>query len=183
MVYMTNCPTCGYNGVDGDKCPYCGNKKVTDSGAANIDDYSQLFAEIKKCESCEKEFDYHMWHSDKGWVCKECFKAKCKSCEKEFDYHMIFSNYKGKVCKECFEEKCEKCKDIKIWKDLEERELDYFEYNSICKKCNLSSCWWCEELIIRSDKNYSEIYFEAIDCTLKGYIHNECDEESLNQDG
>jgi hypothetical protein len=27
---MTNCPTCGYNGVDGDQCPYCGNQDETD---------------------------------------------------------------------------------------------------------------------------------------------------------
>ena len=35
----------------------------------------------------------------------------------------------------------------------------------------------------KAQKLYGEINFEAIDCTLKGYIHNECDEESLNQDG
>ncbi len=32
MVYMWNCPKCGYNHVDGDQCPYCGNDGETDTG-------------------------------------------------------------------------------------------------------------------------------------------------------
>ena len=154
MVYMTNCPTCGYNGVDGDKCPYCGNEEVTDSVPANANPnryYPRV--QIKKCKSCEKEFDYHMMQGDKGWACKECFEIQCK-----------------------------KCKDIKTWKGLEEKELDYFSENSMCKKCNNSQCFYCEEVFSISGKNYKEAIFETHSGNLEAKICNECYEESLNQD-
>ncbi len=147
MVYMTNCPTCGYNGVDGERCPYCGNDEATDSGAANVNPYIDYFPyqEIKKCELCEQKFDYHMWKGDKGWACKKCFEIEC-----------------------------EKCKDIKTWKGLEEKELSYFSYNSMCKKCNFSQCFICEEVFSNSGLNYQEVIFEVDNGNLEVNICTEC---------
>ena len=154
MVYMTNCPTCGYNDVDGDKCPYCGNDEATDSAAANVNLNIDYFprVEIKKCESCEKEFDYHMWNGDKGWACKKCFEIKC-----------------------------EKCKDIKTWKGLEEKELYYFSHNSMCKKCNNSQCFHCEEVFSIGGKNYAEgiNIFETDSGNLEAKICTECYESYM----
>ena len=61
-------------------------------------------------------------------------------------------------------------------------KLDYFSYNSMCKKCTLSFCFWCEELIVRSDENYRDARVQDYDDYIKLNIHNECYEESLNQD-
>lgn len=76
---MWNCPKCGYNHVDGDKCPYCGNDSETDTGMENI------------------PFPLSSKTTESTWLCYLCYtknsskKNSCNFCGN--DNKNIFSNF------------------------------------------------------------------------------------------
>jgi len=87
MVYMTNCPTCGYNGVDGDQCPYCGNQEETDVNT----DFSFPRELLGYGKSEEVKFHCHLCGS--GEVSAYIFCAFCSFVDNPFpDIHSTFYN-------------------------------------------------------------------------------------------